>query len=108
MTPETVGYGKSMSYGNSDKIGGDYLYLSENGDKSTVLMQNNNFGKAELAADTLYVLSQFGNRYVEFYLLKNFENAYPELIRTDLMEDYSKGFGSTRHYYKRVGVADKP
>jgi len=108
VTPQTLGYSKSMSYGNSDKIGGDYIYLVENGDKPTVLRQNNYFGKEELVGDTLTIVSRFDTEYVQFFLLKNSENIYPELIRTDLVEDYSKGFGSTRHYYKRAGAPDKP
>ncbi|MPR33358.1 hypothetical protein [Salmonirosea aquatica] len=108
VTPQTLGYSKGMSYGNSDKIGGDYIYLVENSDKPTVLLQNNSFGKAELVGDTLNIISRFDSEYIEFFLLKNSENTYPELIRTDLVEDYSKGFGATRHYYKRVGAADKP
>lgn len=108
ITPKTTGNSKSISYGNSDKLDGNYLYLSEKEGVPIVLLQNNNFGRAELLGDTLDIVSQFENKYVEFFLLKDSKSSFEELIRTELVENYSNGFGLTRHYYKRSGVADKP
>lgn len=107
-TPQILGYGKSMSLGNSYELNGDYIYIVENGKEVKVLLENHHFGKVEKLEDTLKIFSQFGNEYVEFSLLKNSNNVYPELIRTDLVKDYTKGLGQTRHYYKLVGPPDKP
>ncbi|GEM_PF-1533655 len=75
ITPQTAGYSKSISYGNSDKVNGNYLYLTERDEAPMVLKQNNDFGKAELLGDTLNITTQFENRYIEFFLIKNSDKA---------------------------------
>ena len=106
LTPETFGYTKSFSFGNSAKINGNYLYIAEDG-KDPIVLSEHTF-KGQNGFSEGWLLMQFGAKHGKFFLVKNSQNTYPELIATDLVDDYSKGFGEARHYYKRAGVADKP
>ena len=109
ITPQTAEYAKSLSYGNSEKVNGNYLYIAEDGKKPVVLPERIFTGKIDPSdASAGWLTMQFYSKYIQLLLIKNTDNSYQEMIATDLIDDYSKGFGETRHYYKRVGAPDKP
>lgn len=109
ITPQTVGHGKSLSYGNSAKVNGNYLYTTKDGETPIVLPERVFTDPiAQSGASEQWLTMQFGSKYIKLLLVKNSDNSYQEMIATDLIEDYSKGFGDTRHHYKRAGVPDKP
>lgn len=104
ITPQTLGHDKSLSYGNDGSH--NYLYLTEDGQSPKVLYQDNSIGESDRAQGR--IMAQFGGGYIQFFLDKVADNTYQTMTTTDIVSTPSQGYGSTRHFYKRVGIPDKP
>ncbi|SOD88115.1 hypothetical protein [Spirosoma fluviale] len=104
ITPQTLGHDKSLSYGNDGSR--NYLYLTEDGQPPKVLYQDNSVGESDQAQGLL--VEQFSGSYIQFMLKKASDNTYQTMTTTDLVTTPSQGYGSTRHFYQRVGIPDKP
>jgi len=104
ITPQTLGHGKSLSYGNDGSR--NYLYLTEDGQAPKVFYQDNSVGESD--RDQGLIVGQFSGAYMQFILKKASDNTYQTMTTTDMVSSSSQGYGPNRHSYKRVGIPDKP